>query len=790
MLDTKGMKVESPLGEMSIDTTGSPVAVAKMDSDRAYTGIPGLLQAYINNGDTQAWQDIRAKIDYIYDCLDRALGPLDEEAEMGDQIRPHLTEGKKLLFKPNLVSPVSLDPVTHGEGGASGACTQWPFVAAVMRWFHDRLEIAYNQMSLGEAGTGFPGLSVTYGKLYNNGTPVPTESIFEGKRGDFYGGWSFYFVRKYLSDAHPASHEDDPMNGHEESVSGEQVPPGRAGNRLMVYDLNRVRDPKSKARDVPVPDGAIYKEITLHKAVVGGDPNDAEDMKDYPGCVLVNVPRLKPHIHEPLTNAIKNLGIGLYPMEATVDDDPNSTRWKYSVPDKYPPSQKAGLPHEAWTPEIDEETGLPAKDENGEYIVTQTVGIKGTIVDVVKATENQNVLMIHVVSGIQPMSAMPHTSGAGPVGFAFASLDTVALDNLCYRSTCKNVPVKDARKLQSEYKLPTDFIQKVSVPEADGPNIVTGEGYDAPISRSNLLEYAESRGLGRLNYYVVGWDAIEEAPLASLEGHLGRVDGQAFTEVMTTQLVHGGRVMLWGLQATTLGYFRANDAVTGSGYLKEMLDALDEDGDGVLSYEETGKKGYEQMFETWLGRASHLRVTDPHGHLRGSFLISAGGLRYSSRGWNALGHDFCREARLASAAAMAFGMSRAQTEQEDSVFPTMTWGKGKWPSVQHCLSVSAMGTVYGGGTPGSVSAMSLYGCAFQYADRTLNGGGYTSGSRDPGVVSKYIEEVSEGATPLDFVLYVPKELGPPGGGSLPNLEVTEDPAKILTASFNGGKEVW
>ena len=788
MLDTKGMRVDSPIGEKSIDTTGSPIAVAKMETDKAYTGIPALLQKVINDGDTQAWEDVKAKIDYMYDNFGRALDLLDEEAEMGKQMKPHLEKGKKLLFKPNLVSPVSIDPASHGEGGANGACTQWPFVAALMRWFHDKLGVPYNEMAVGEAGTGFPGLSVTWGQQQNGGDLFPTEAIFEGKRGDFHGGWGFYFVRKYLADTHDPSHEDDPMNGYEESASGEYLPPGRAGNRLMVYDLNRVRDPRSKARDVPVPDGDIYQEITLHKAVVGGDPADPEDMKDYPGCILVNVPRLKAHIHEPLTNAIKNIGIGLYPMEATYDDDPNSTRWKYSVPDKFPPSQKAGLPHEAWIPEMDEETGLPAMNANGEYIVTKTAGIKATIADVVKATQAQDVLMIHVVCGIQPMGP-GHTAGTGPEGFALASLDTVALDLLCYRSTCKNVPVKDARRLQEENGLPTDFIQKVPVPRVEGPNIVTAEGYDTPIVRSPLLPYAESRGLGQQAYYVVGWDALAEAPMASVEGHLGRLDGRKFTEAMTFQLGHHGRVMVWGQQATTLGYFKANDELTGSSYLQEMLGGLDEDGSGVLSYEETGKKGYEQMFETWLGRASYLRTTDPYGYLKGGFMISGGSLRYSDKAWNGQGHDFCREARLGNAAAMALGMSRAQTEQQDGAFPTMTWGKGKWPSVQHLLSMSAMNAIYGGGGPGGISPMSLYGSAFQYADKTLNGGAYT-GTRDPGVVSKYLEAVKNGASPLDFVFYVPKEYGPPEGTEIPNLEVTADPAKILTAVFGGGKEIW
>ena len=67
---------------------------------------------------------------------------------------------------------------------------------------------------------------------------------------------------------------DDPLMGYEDSVAGRFLPPGRAGDRLMVYDLNKIQDEPSKGRIVAVPDGANYQEITLHKVIVGGDPGD------------------------------------------------------------------------------------------------------------------------------------------------------------------------------------------------------------------------------------------------------------------------------------------------------------------------------------------------------------------------------------------------------------------------------------------------------------------------------------------------------------------------------------
>jgi hypothetical protein len=55
---------------------------------------------------------------------------------------------------------------------------------------------------------------------------VTTEAVIEGKAGNFYGGWGFYFVRKYLAQTHDPSHKDDPMKGYDESVAGTYIPRG------------------------------------------------------------------------------------------------------------------------------------------------------------------------------------------------------------------------------------------------------------------------------------------------------------------------------------------------------------------------------------------------------------------------------------------------------------------------------------------------------------------------------------------------------------------------------------
>ncbi|MCP4226843.1 MAG: DUF362 domain-containing protein, partial [Actinomycetia bacterium] len=167
--------------------------------------------------------------------------------------------------------------------------------------------VSYHQMALGEAATSMPGIVHSLSRLNPEGRTVTTEAAMEGKVGGFYAGWGFYFARKYLAEALEPGASDDPMRGYEESLAGTYIPPGLVSDRLMLYDLNRLDDDPTKGRDLEVPDGINFDSIVLHKAVVGGDPNDAEDMKAYPGCILVNVPKLKVHNVTLLTSVIKNL---------------------------------------------------------------------------------------------------------------------------------------------------------------------------------------------------------------------------------------------------------------------------------------------------------------------------------------------------------------------------------------------------------------------------------------------------------------------------------------------------
>ncbi len=771
------VKVKSTIGEMALDSSGSPVGVVKMDGARAGDRIPQLLKAVIDEADDAAWNEIRGKIDYVYSNVDIALGRLDDESRFGDTVRAEVALGKRVLFKPNIVMPMVIDPATHGPGPAHMMVTSWWFVAALMRWFHDRLEISYHRMAVGDGGTAMRSSAVVCSRLA--GREVGTEAVIEGRYGDCHGGWGFYFTRRYLADSHDPAHTDDPMRGHDLSDSATYLPPGRAGDRMIVYDLNRITADTYRGREVPVGGGDNFQEITLHKGIVGGDPADVDDRADYPGCVLVNVPRTRMHGIDLFTNVLKNIGIGLYPMELSTDGHATGTQWKYAVPPRTVPGMKARLPHSVWMPVFGED-GLPKRNGGGNYILTKTAGIKGTQVDVIRATRDQGTFMVHITETLQ----MIGPDGIVNEGLVFAAVDPVAVDTLCAGYVFKTVPMQEAAKARAEYNLPTDFFQKAPLLRASGRSIADAEdGYESPFILWTVPGYAASRGLGKQDYYVVGEDSLTGKPLSSVGGHLGTVARGWFSEMITSQIYQSALSPFWYHQRSLLSYLSANDELTGSSYHRQMLDAFDENGDGRADFDEMGRTGPWSFRIRLSGGVTHLTATEENGLLHGLFYSSAADLKYSDSKWNAGGHDFLRDFRLAQCLGVARMMSKAPVESADPLFPGLTWGKGKWPSFQYALRASVLMSLFG--PLGTVGPSSLYGLAFQYADTTLNGGHLAEGGIDD-----YIEAVANGASPIDFVLHVPVGYNDAAGSPLPNVVETDDPAKILTAHFDGGKQVW
>ena len=139
-------------------------------------------------------------------------------------------------------------------------------------------------------------------------------------------------------------------------------------------------------------------------------------------------------------------------------------------------------------------------------------------------------------------------------------------------------------------------------------------------------------------------------------------------------------------------------------------------------------------------------------------------------------------------------MSTLDMESQDPFLPSLTWGRGKWPSYALVTFVQLGGALYGNEFPNKIGFPSMYGHALRYAELSLNGGRYTGGvllAPEPDGAQNYITAVLNGeAKPLDFTLYVPPGYGTLGGVTIPNVEETTDPAKLLNAVFSAGKEVW
>jgi len=148
---------------------------------------------------------------------------------------------------------------------------------------------------------------------------------------------------------------------------------------------------------------------------------------------------------------------------------------------------------------------------------------------------------------------------------------------------------------------------------------------------------------------------------------------------------------------------------------------------------------------------------------------------------------------MGQALVKVFAMSKAKKETPDPLFHGMTWGNGKWPSLQYAMHQQMFAQIYGQTFPDRFDlTMSPYGCSFRYADAKWNGAKYCNAqamAQNEDIIGNYHKEVERGGDLLPFTFYVPRGLGSVGNTRVPNVDETEDPQLIFTASFNG-KEVW
>jgi len=293
---------------------------------------------------------------------------------------------------------------------------------------------------------------------------------------------------------------------------------------------------------------------------------------------------------------------------------------------------------------------------------------------------------------------------------------------------------------------------------------------------------------------VVGRDALTDSPLISLQGHLGTVKSGSFSDLVTETLYFDVAKFPWDMQQTAFNYLAAVDELARSSLKSEFIETFDENGDGIVSYEEFGKKGVLGPI-LYLGGATLTEMATRHlGYLRGSFKAATTILKLIDPLWNPHGLDLYKEYSYGSACAVALRMSELENESPDPFLPGLTWGKGKWPSFELAKFVALGMAIYGEQFPSRIVYPSLYAVVFRYADLTQNEGRYTGqiySQPDPEGIDRYVSGASsDREKPLDFIFHVPPGYGNVAGLHPPNVQETDDPAMLLTASLNGGQEAW
>ncbi|MFW9824599.1 MAG: hypothetical protein ACFFE4_16775, partial [Candidatus Thorarchaeota archaeon] len=232
----------------------------------------------------------------------------------------------------------------------------------------------------------------------------------------------------------------------------------------------------------------------------------------------------------------------------------------------------------------------------------------------------------------------------------------------------------------------------------------------------------------------------------------------------------------------------------GTNLLGEFLEGFDEDQDGVVTYEEFGKKGAATTFASLGAKYVSAMGIGRTDFLREYFKVRSSMIKFANKRNNTDNHDMMSETLISMLCNVAFNISRVNMDIPDPFIPGNMYGKGRWPTAQFARFVQNGISIYGLTYPYLIMYPSLYANALFYADITQNGGQYAGklvDSIDPQDIRRYLTDVASGKIDaLNFVLYVPPNFDSLMGSKVPNVEITEDPLKILTASFNDGKEIW
>ena len=338
--------VQSPIGEADSRCRGRGRRRRAPRPRAVVRGRARAAKEVIDRDDASAWQAIVERIDYTFFWLDGALKSFARRRPSRYAAR-EVANGKKLLFKPNLVDPICVDPQTTPR------FRQLRLHRLALRRRPHALvprQARYLLPSDGDRRGGNGAVRLRRPPQPAQQRPrharrpssrvASTISTAAGRSTSSESTWRKRTTRRTATTRCAAT-----------TTAWRATTCRRAGrmDRLPVYDLNRIQDVPVRGPERPRAGRRQLPGDNLHKAIVGGEPSDAADRRDYPGCVLLSLPKLKVHTIALFTNAIKNLGIGLYPMEAAADADAESTRWLYSSPRLPMPGMKSRIPHEVWT---------------------------------------------------------------------------------------------------------------------------------------------------------------------------------------------------------------------------------------------------------------------------------------------------------------------------------------------------------------------------------------------------------------------------------------------------------
>jgi hypothetical protein len=255
---------------------------------------------------------------------------------------------------------------------------------------------------------------------------------------------------------------------------------------------------------------------------------------------------------------------------------------------------------------------------------------------------------------------------------------------------------------------PGKFARAVPYPRYDKTSgaIVTEQGIEDRVSRATLFDYAASRGLGSLKYYVEGKDETTTvpSPLVSKDGHFGRIEDGGFVELMTDELFYSQGNNLYDLQPAVLAYAQATDELSGSNYYEEFM-ALDDDGDGIIDDSESGKKGFEDGSHRIVGIGFSLIGKGEPEHA--GFFISSRLMKYAEPTWNTGQVDSTKIIWDTQAFATAWRMASDRENEGIDPFFDIPYGavdgKAKWPSLQFARYKADLSVIHDGMYP-SVAA--------------------------------------------------------------------------------------